>query len=387
MSDSFLDLHPSPCTAGDVQSSSGTSHSSVVRAPSQGGELAWSASRQSRFNECARAHYFATEVAPNGWQRDASALARTVRALKTLTSLEMQLGIALHERAAERARALREGGAMPSLVNMKQRLYSHLRHVWISSRDRQAEWRKNPRQVPMLAAAYFGRMPSEAHTAMVREKLERSASNTIGLDLWSELAACRPEDILTVDALSSYELPDPHPDGDPVKVWASPDLIFRADERVHIVDYKSGTLRDAEAYHRAVFQLIGYAVFLRHSAKVLTPTEGCQGRLIMLGDGTEYEIPISAEDIDLAEQRIRVGAATMRDLTILADAAAVTALDTAARGADGLIANSDEIVERARRAVYPMTLATRICTTCCFRELCEDEPNGERDLVACQESA
>ena len=137
-----------------------------------------------------------------------------------------------------------------------------------------------------------------------------------------------------------------------------------------VVDYKL-TLRDHRAYLTAVAQLAAYAVYLRHSAKVIGPLQGCRGRLITLADGAEMEIEINAGEIDAAEDRIRRGAASMAELRTLADVAAAQALETA--GASGESAEGRQIAERARRETYPVTSNPTRCGRCSFRQLCPEQ--------------
>lgn len=336
-------------------------------------KLTWSCSQQRTLDDCPRARYWASEQAPQGWRADASELARVAYRLKSLTTLAMEAGRTLHERAAERARALQDGGPMPTLSAMRQRSATHMRHVWISSRDRFDAWLRDPKHVPMLADRYYGRGPTQEQACAVRERLERGLTALDALGLWAEVAACRPEDVLVVDALSSYVLP--HPEGvAPVTVWAAPDLVMRVepDGPWELVDYKTERVQDGAPFRAAIEQVQTYAVYLRHGARVLGPDEACRGRLVLLSDGTEHEFSIAAEEIDAAERRIRTGALAMAQLRARADTAATAALEAAARSGASVIARVTA-VERARRTAYPMTQNRTLCQRCRFLELCVEE--------------
>lgn len=336
-------------------------------------QLSWSCSQQRTLDDCPRARYWSSEQAPHGWRDDASPLARAAYRLKTLTTLAMEAGRALHERAAERARALREGEQLPTLAAMRQRTSTHMRHVWISSRDRMDAWLRAPKHTPMLLESYYHRGPTREQAYAVRERLERGLTALHGLGLWAEVAACQPADILVVDSLTSYVLPDPAGRA-PVLVWAAPDLVMRieSDGPWEVLDYKAGRVRDGAPLRAATEQVRTYAAFLRHGARVLGPGEGCRGRLVLLGDGTEHEFAIPPEEIDAAEQRIRAGALQMAELRARADAAATTALEAAAcAGAHGPA--RDALVEMARRAAYPVTHNRTLCQRCPFLELCASE--------------
>jgi hypothetical protein len=347
----------------------------------------WSCSQQRTFDECPRARYWATDVASNGWRRDASELARTAYRLKSLSTLPMRLGISLHARAAECAVALRERIKMPSLLTMRQRTSSDMRYVWVSARDRYEEWLRAPKHVPMLLETHYRRPLLPAFVSGVRERLERGLITLHGLGLWSELAACAPSDILTVDSLTSYALPDPG-GGPDVKVWAAPDLVMRVEpgKPFEVVDHKTGgALRDGRSFTLAVEQLMTYAVYLRRGAKVLRPDESCRGRLILLGDGSEHEFPITPSDIDAAEARIHAGVAAMATTRGCAALAATTARDDLSSTATAL--EREAVIERARRSAYPMTSVISRCQRCNFLELCRDELNAAGAAVESLECA
>lgn len=365
---------PTPPTPAPAASAS-IPRAASGAAPSAGpaAQLSWSCSQQRTLDDCPRARYWASEQAPRGWRDDASPLSRAAYRLKTLTTLAMEAGRALHERAAERARALRDGEPMPTLAAMRQRTSTHMRHVWISSRDRMDAWFGAPKCTPMLLDAYYQRGPTREQAYAVRERLERGLTALHGLGLWAEVAACRPADILVVDSLTSYVLPDPT-GRVPVLVWAAPDLVMRIepDGPWEVLDYKAGRVRDGAPLRTAMEQVRTYAVFLRHGARVLGPGEECRGRLVLLGDGTEHEFTIRSEEIDVAEQRIRAGALQMAELCARADAGAAKALEAAAH--DGVRGPARAaLVEAARRAAFPMTRDRTLCQRCPYLELCASE--------------
>lgn len=339
--------------------------------------LAWSNSQQRQWEECPRSRYWAVEMARQGWRRGASALAVAARRLKTLRSLEGEIGRVLHERAAERANALRAGEPMPSLARMRQQSSAAMNYVMHSSRRRREHWLQAPDQVPMLADVYYGTGPTRVQIARARERLERGLVTLHQLGLWAEVAAADPRDIVCVDARQSYLLPA-SADGPAVTVWAAPDLTFRpdGDSTWVVCDHKSGRVQDGRSYRQSVEQVTTYVPMLRHGLRVLGPEEPCRGRLILLGDGSEAEWTISPEEIDAAERRIRAGAQKLAALRADADAA-----EAAAREELGgrRVSSAEQLVvlERARRSAYPMTTARGRCRYCPYRELCAAEQAAE----------
>lgn len=348
-------------------------------------ELTWSNSQQKQLDECPRARYWAFERARRGWRDGASVLDRLARRLKSLRSLEGEIGRVLHERAAACARALREGEPLPSLGRMRQQSSADMNFVVHASRHRRAHWMQAPDKVPMLADYYYGKGPTRERFAHARERLERGIVTLRSLGLWAEVAASDAQDIVCVDARQSYTLPDPE-GGPPVTVWAAPDLIHRAhpEEPWVVTDHKSGQVRDERSYRAAAAQVASYVVQLRHGLRLLGPDESCRGRLVLLGDGCEEDWEITPQEIDVAESRIREGAQRMAAFTGAADAAEAAAwADLEGRPVSA--EERDEVLERARRGAYPMTTARTRCRYCQYRELCAPEQAEEqrkRDAAA-----
>lgn len=360
-------------------------------------ELTWSRSQQTTFDDCPRARYWATELAPTGWKRDASLISRAAYLLKTLTTLDMECGRVLHERAAECAVSVRAGEPIPALVSLREMSRARLRYVWVSQ-NRIPEWRLHPKSIPMLMDAYYGRGPTMDQAVRVRERLEQCTVVLKDLSLWAELAACHADDIAVVDKLDAYILPAAPIQGTsacaadhaadnscsddgmcpPVRVWAAPDLIMRADPDAQweVVDYKSGRAEVGEPLKRAMAQVVSYGVYLRHGLRAIGPNDSCRGRLILLGDGREMEFEIRASDLDVAEERIRRGALAMRIARDTADRAEVEArLRAEKEGAPPK--ERDALIELARRSAYPMTQSRTRCHGCRYLELCRPEQAGE----------
>lgn len=347
--------------------------------------LEWSYSRWQRFSACRRAAYYATDLARDGWRAGASEDAKLARRLKTLTALPLVRGQALHERAAEIACAIRARAPLPTLVQMRDRTRHTLRHAWLASRDRRAEWERYPSRVPMLREWYYGTLPSADQLATMRDKVEHGIVTLRGLAYWSDVASASSDNVVIPDKFTSYTLPalPPSEDGsfpgsNPVRVYAAPDLLVIADDGVpEVSDYKVGSLPGDSGSAQRVLeshlrQVISYAVFLRHGARLLGPGQGCRGRLVYLGDGTEVPFAIPARDIDAAERRIALEAQLMAQAEAAAEHAAMDAL-IEARSAGVRETELPNIVTRARRESpgYGMTSNPATCRACPFREVCE----------------
>lgn len=371
-----------PCSSHPTLTSILSATPSVRSAPVTAVAPEWSHSRQHLYDTCHRALYYSSVLAHEGWRRDATDDARSARRLKTLTSLPLVVGVALHERAAEMAKAIRAGDPLPTLVQMRERTRHTLNLVWSSSRRRRAEWMVNPKQVPMLREIYYGQVPSPEQLAQIKDRVERGLISLHGLSLWAEIGALDPENIALIDKLESYLLQPTAGEIGNVRVWAAPDLVVRHGDggQIIVIDFKSGPVASGGTLERHLAQVASYAVQLRCTG-VLAEGEGCRGLLVYLADGTEMPFEITAQEIDRAAERIRTGAHAMALARTMADHAAMDAVIDARAGARD--ADLPIIVERAERESpgYAMTLDRTKCRDCPFREVCtRHEGNAAEEL-------
>jgi hypothetical protein len=340
-------------------------------------QLKWSNSRGQAYRDCPRSHYWAT-LAAEAWRQGSLAVARVAKRLKTLTSFDLAAGNEVHARATASAAAIREEAPRPSIRRMREQCIAALHALCVSSRDRLDEWLEHPATDMMFMERYYGRGFTRDGARRVGARLERALATLQGLSLWAELAACDPTTILTPPKGTKYILPDIL-GVEPVLVWAVPDLVFQLpDEGFWVVcDFKTGQLAgtDRRAFLAAKAQVVSYAAWLRHGLGVLGPDDSCEGRLLLLSDGTEETWIISPTDIDAAEARIRSEALTLDAARARADRAGHDASIRAREGGAPIDA-LPMVIEAGRRSEYPMTENRTRCRYCAYQELCAPEQDG-----------
>jgi hypothetical protein len=147
-----------------------------------------------------------------------------------LTTLPAVVGQVIHEAAATRARAVRDGLRPPSLEMDQQRAFATLNAI-VRPRGRTGA-------VPMLKEIAGGEWPDgripPAVAAATKAKVEALLAAMHDHPVWSDLAGCGRGDILVCDALEAHLL---EIDGTPVDVFAAPDLVWTSRETVHVPDY------------------------------------------------------------------------------------------------------------------------------------------------------
>ncbi|MDQ3555301.1 MAG: PD-(D/E)XK nuclease family protein [Gemmatimonadota bacterium] len=297
--------------------------------------FSWSHSRDRTFARCARRYYLRYYAGAGGWREDADPATRAAYCLRHLITLELALGIELHERAREMAGAVRARRPVPSAETLRARTRSAMNRLY--ARHDVAAFLTDPKRSPVRMEVFYERGTDPDRLARLREKMELCLEALCGCALWSELAEIRPEDVLLVDRLSAFAL-------DGVTVYAAPDLVYRTGEGHVIVEWKTGPdpgVREQTAL---------YGLFVREGLGASDAEGRFQVRLFRLDLATEERWEIGASDLAGAEARVRDGAATMRRL--LRDAEA----------------NAPKPIES-----FPLTPHRGQCSLCPFWAICEDE--------------
>lgn len=302
--------------------------------------FSWSHSRDRTLHHCVRRYYWRYYGAHNGWATGAAPDAALAYRLRRLITLPAALGIEIHARAREIASAIRARRVRPSLEVLRARTRTALNALWRSSGDGTA-FGAPSRQALGLLERYYGRGPSHEALAQTAERLERCLATLVSCPLWGELAALAPADVLVFEEPATFDL-------DEVRVYAAPDLAYRARGDWTIVDWKTGSAAGVAE------QLEVYALALVHGRGILPGPHGWAGRVIDLADGTDTWYDLTEQDLAAAVERIRAGVVHMRSY-----------LD-------------DVAVNRPRpKHAFPFTTHRALCQYCAFLEACQGEPDFE----------
>lgn len=275
-------------------------------------DMSWSNSRDETFNYCSRQYYLHYYHSWRGWSTDDPAISESQRAafrLKKLTSLHSVLGDVVHKLCEARIAAIRDGAAWLGVDQVRERIRDTLNEAYRTSRDRAAFFRRPNRPEKMLHCYYYGGRLDPHEVEAVRSKMEACIRHLVTHPIWSELESLPREAFLAIEQRASFPV-------DGVPVWVKADLIYRVEDEVTVLDWKTRSDDDYPA--RPVLAL--YALYARDVLAVPWAEGKWRGRVVNLVTGDSREYPLSQADLVRAESRIRVSVAEMRQ--VLEDEAA-----------------------------------------------------------------
>jgi hypothetical protein len=308
--------------------------------------FSWSISAREDFTECRRRRYWAKYAMWNGWKDQAPAIQRIAYRLSKMenrftlqgNTVERSVMWALRERQAGRtvtADAVYETVAKP-----------YLNRNWSESRKKL--WQSNPKKYCCLHEHYYAahyHEPVEAMTGRMINQVRQCIGNFLE-KLLPELSAIRLEQELPIGTMGagdpeSFRLDD-------VKVYAIPDYAYRADNRLHIHDWKSGSPRPE---HRDQMAIYGLWANRKHRI----PANQIQVRLEYLMPGNTVSAELKDGDLEYARCLVTDSVAEMSEYL-----------------EDGDIRKNLPLP----KADWEMSADMGLCEHCNFYELCKPEMEG-----------
>lgn len=306
-------------------------------------ELSWSTSRARTFDSCRRKYYHDYYLSWLGWGRNADPERRRAYLLKKMTRMPMFAGDIVHRAIAEWF-ARRDQGLAWSAEEAVAWAVGELRRGYKESRD--GGWKARPAKSVRLAEHHYAEPRIDESDGSAgdygRRYVERIQACIASFFEDPALGAVRdsePADWLACEEMSTFELFD-------TKVFAVPDFAYldRAgdDERVRIVDWKTGKPRDADR-----FQLEVYAFYARGRWNV--DPENTTAVDVYLLDRSTSEVRVNGDVLEAALGRIEASLAEMKAVHF---------------DADRSVGDPE---------AFPMvdeSEAPRTCSSCNYRELC-----------------
>ncbi|MBL8898688.1 MAG: PD-(D/E)XK nuclease family protein [Planctomycetes bacterium] len=310
-------------------------------------ELSWSPSRAKTFESCRRQYFYQYYGSWRGWEAKASEAARQLYRLKQMKSLDVFAGIVVHDLIAAWFGARKSGRELAPeavLAQAKQRFDQ----AWRESRGE--GWKRDPKRVSRFVEHHYGESVAPARAGAIWAKVERSLRTFFTLEALEPVRRSEPKSWLAVEALDTFEIAR-------TKVYAVPDFAFRCDDRVWILDWKTGKEREADQK-----QLQCYALYAR--ARWKTPVQALRLTLVYLPSAELREVAVDERELAQVEGDIAHG------IELLAER------------------HFDPDREPADLAHFPPNGAPRACRYCVFREACDAAPResasslGEEDPTA-----
>ncbi len=310
---------------------------------------AWSFTRDRMLRSCPRLYYYHYHLAPVGCRPGATPRARQAYVLKHITSLDLVLGIAIHQVARELAAATRDGRSFPSPDRSWHAVRKALNGAYLSSLGDRATFLRAPNRATMLHEVYYGGGLADPAVERTRDKAARCLDSLHQAPVWGILRDCRRNDIRAIYAPARFKARE-------TTVWAAPDLVYRTrGGTCVVVDWKTG--KKSPSTERE--QVSVYGLFLQSTAPFNRST-GLEARVIHLLAGEETSYTLTCEQLAEAEATILASAGEMRRY-------------------EGLV---DELGERAA-GEFPLTSRRGQCPRCNFFALCAAELRGDPGVPPC----
>ncbi len=154
--------------------------------------FSWSHSRDRTLVACARRYYMHYYGAHNGWMKTAGHDSRSAYVLKHLTTLELLLGLIIHDLFRRMVLAIKCGQLRPTREQMLQRVREELNRACLSSHYIDA-FAKNPTQHVMLREVWRHGERDKRNDERIRAKMIWVIDNLADHEIWDELETCPSE--------------------------------------------------------------------------------------------------------------------------------------------------------------------------------------------------
>jgi hypothetical protein len=300
-------------------------------------EFSWSKSRHEKFAECRRAYFYAYYASWGGWEAATGTPVRELYVLKKLSSRWQWAGSVVHGTLKRVLGAARATGSVWPLEKALERTRSRARSEWAWSRDK-SYWREPSRIVGLVEHEYGEAVPSADWKRLYEQVIEGSLRSFYASPLLDRIRSLPRDRWLSVDELDSWDF-------EGTKVWVAVDLAYRdAEDRVHVVDWKTGKERAVDHTQVGI-----YTLYARRKWSV--PPEQVRGGLVYLvpdgAPGAEHvSVSADAAALEACQGEMRASIAAMR--SVLADPAR----------------------NLAQEAAFPRLAEREGCRRCPFRRPC-----------------
>jgi CRISPR/Cas system-associated exonuclease Cas4 (RecB family) len=215
---------------------------------------------------------------------------------KNLTSLPAFTGDVIH-RAIERWFQLRKSGSTMNAQELFEEAREMFRNGWRqSSTD---GWRERPNKSTHLFEHQYKWEVSGDRTNAAKDLMMRSTKYFCESPDLAPVRNALPDSWLGVESLDTYQFLG-------TKIYAVPDFVFQADEKVHIWDWKTGKPREDD-----IFQLYTYALYA--CERWQTDPEDVILHAAYLGEGQVQPIPVQIEPLSSAQDRMSRSLREMMD--------------------------------------------------------------------------
>jgi hypothetical protein len=248
-------------------------------------EWSWSISRDKVFRECPRRYYYNYYGGHNGWLSEASIEIKTIYRLKHIKNLYLIFGEFVHEVIRDTIQSFAKQQKIPIQQNLIDNIREKLNKAYLDSQKRD-KWWYNLKYLNMLHEIYYdGSLPSK-RVEEIKSRLKKCVLNFLESESFKEIMSkCNLVQLIELDIAepSSFLLNN-------LKIYVSPDLIYKLDEKLVVVDWKTGVENESDRD-----QVILYALYANFKYNV--PIDKIECRIENLLSGKDYRYAVYPSDI------------------------------------------------------------------------------------------
>ncbi|RLA88148.1 MAG: hypothetical protein DRG20_06540 [Deltaproteobacteria bacterium] len=216
-------------------------------------EFSWSKARDEIFQNCLRQYYFHYYGAWGGWEKDASKRIRELYILKQLKKRNIWIGDIIHKCIKRSLENIRQGIPVLKKESIISITINMMRNEFRSSRARM--FYNKPKSCALFEHEYDLKV-SDNEWHDLAEHVKICLENFYTSKIFEELKKLTSHDFLAIDSLNHFFL-------DKTKIWFSVDLAFKKDNKLIIMDWKTGKSVDKDN----TIQLTCYGIYFTNYFK------------------------------------------------------------------------------------------------------------------------
>ena len=306
--------------------------------------FSWSFSQAKDFSACPRRYYWQRYGSWGGWEDMAPKGVKAAYRLKQMKNRFALSGIAV-DLAVKAAIKSVSQGKETTLEEALDLASAYLRKAWIEHME--SRWQANPKRYTCIKEIYYGEFsPDDAEARLmwaagIKERVGLCLENFYGMILPKIRQYLAKGSLVAFSETDFFEKESFTLGG--IKIYASPDTVIQLDDKLVILDWKTGRPRQFYAHQMETYGLWAQC---RHDV----PADEIELELVYLPDGTTQKVPYGDEE---AKQTFSYIKETVDDM-------------------------SDKLKERDTARNEPLNIeffertdSLETCAHCNFMELCD----------------
>jgi CRISPR/Cas system-associated exonuclease Cas4 (RecB family) len=245
-------------------------------------KLTWSASRNGTLQGCARKYFYQYYLSWGGWESNCDPRVRLTYVLKNLKSRQMWAGTKVHEAVEHCLKNLMRGISILPAEQVINITLEDMRREYAGSLKK--NYVQKPKQLGLVEHHYKQEITNEQWKENA-ENVRKSLTNFYKSELFKLLSTMPIENFVEIENLTTFNF-------DGTDIWVSLDLCYKEDDKIIIVDWKTGRPSDKPA----PMQLATYALYAQD--KWSCPPENLRLKEINLPHQIAHEFTFSQQETE-----------------------------------------------------------------------------------------